>query len=107
MATSGVTTISADAGLVAPVEAMINADGTFSPSSLTVARGRTIRFTNNTNALSRTASNPHPTHTDLAGFDSAHVPAGLNYVYRFTKAGTFSFHNHADSTKTGTVTVTQ
>lgn len=107
MATGGVTTISADMGLAAPVEVTINADGTFSPSSLSVARGRTIRFTNNTNATARAASNPHPTHTDLAGFDSANVPAGLNYVYRFTRAGTFGFHNHADPTKTGTVTVTQ
>jgi len=106
MTTTSDTSISADKALVAPLEVAINADGTFTPASLTVARGRTIRFTNNTSGVARAASNPHPAHTDLAGFDSADLPAGLNYVYRFTKEGTFGFHNHADSTKTGTVTVT-
>lgn len=104
--TQGSTSIAADKVLIAPVEVSLNADGTFTPAQVTVAKGRTIRFTNNTSSTARVASNPHPTHTGLPGFDSANMPAGLNYVYRFTQAGSFGFHNHADPAKTGAVTVT-
>ncbi|MBI4281116.1 hypothetical protein HY628_02885 [Candidatus Uhrbacteria bacterium] len=105
-ATAATTSIAADKVMVAPQEVILAPDGSFSPASVTVARLRTVRFTNNTGATARVASNPHPTHTDLPGFDSANVPAGLNYVYRFSQAGTFTFHNHAVPSKTGTVTVT-
>lgn len=106
-ATGATTSIAADKSLIAPMEVVINTDGTFSPATISVARVRTIRFTNNTSGVFRLASNPHPTHTDLPGFDSAYIPSGLNYVYRFMQTGTFTYHNHADPSKTGTVTVTQ
>ncbi len=105
-ATGSVTSISADKALIGPLEVTLQADGSFSPAAITVPLGRTVRFTNATSGPARLASNPHPIHTDLPGFDSAVIPVGLNYVYRFTKAGAFTYHNHNATSKTGTVTVT-
>lgn len=104
--TSSTTSISADKVQIAPVEVTINADGTFSPSSVTVARARTVRFTNKTGATFRLGSDPHPSHTGLPGFDSAYIPIGLNYVFRFNTVGTFGYHNHAAPASVGSVTVT-
>lgn len=106
VARDGVTSISSDKVLAAPVEVSINADGTFTPSSVTVLRVRTVRFTNNTTSAARVVSDPHPGHSGLPGFDSANIPSGLNYVYRFTQSGTFGFHNEGNVTKTGSVVVT-
>lgn len=96
--------ISTDRDLRAPVEVALTADG-FSPSSVTVQQGRTVRFTNQTSAAARVVSNPHPLHNALPGFDAASTPAGLNYVYRFTRTGTWGYHHHQNSSHMGSVTV--
>jgi len=98
-------TIELDKDLRAPVEVTLNADGSFTPSSVTVSVGRAVRFTNQSGAKGRVASNPHPAHDGLPGFDSADLPAGLNYAYKFKRTGTFGFHNHLNPSMQGTVTV--
>lgn len=100
------TNINSDKGLAPPVEIAITANGGFLPLNVTVTQGRTVRWTNNTAGNFRVASNPHPAHSDLPGFDSANIPAGLNYVYKFRQAGTWGFHNHANPGVVGTVMVT-
>ncbi len=96
--------IEIDRDLAAPVEVTMGVNG-FSPATVSVKAGRTIRFTNQTGATARLASNPHPAHTDLAGFDSAFIPAGLDYVFKFKKIGAFGFHNHANPSQQGLVTI--
>lgn len=103
-ATSNNPDITTDRDLRAPVEVVLGPTG-FTPSSVTVGVGRTMRFTNSLTQTARMASNPHPGHSDLPGFDSAFVPAGLNYVYKFKRAGAFGFHHHENPSHQGTVTV--
>ncbi len=97
--------ISIDKDLQAPVEVVVNADGSFNPSTVSISAGRAVRFQNRTGSTVRVASDPHPEHNTLPGFDSAYIPNGLNYVFRFTRTGSWGFHNDSNSSKIGTVTV--
>ena len=52
------------------------------------------------------ASDPHPTHTNLSGFDQQKiVNIGGEYSYIFTKEGNFKYHNHIIPSDTGEVIV--
>ena len=87
--------------------AVVNmSDTSFSPSTLTVAVGTTVTFTNNGQGNHWPASDPHPTHTGLAGFDAKQgLATGESYSFTFTKAGTFGYHDHLNPSLRGTITV--
>jgi plastocyanin len=72
---------------------------TFSPSSVTIAVGDSVRAVNDDTA--------HHTFTDAGVFDSGDVGPNASYTYRFTKAGRFDFvcRYHASVGMKGTVTV--
>lgn len=81
-------------------------DSGYSPSSLEVPLGATVVFQNDSTVPLWTASDPHPTHTDYAEFDShANTLPGESYSFIFTKSGTFGYHNHARSIHRGIVRV--
>lgn len=88
----------------------VNVDYTdkgFTPKSITVKAGTTVVWTNNTTGLMWIASAPHPTHTDLSGFDQLKsVANGGNYSHIFTKVGNWKYHNHVGPSDTGVVVVT-
>lgn len=80
---------------------------TFSPSSLSVKNGDVVIFKNKSQAAFRPASDPHPTHTDYPAFDAKQpIPAGKSYQFKFTKVGTWKFHDHLNPSAHGSVTVT-
>jgi len=71
----------------------------FSPSTLTIAIGDSVRAVND--------DTNHHTFTDSGVFDSGDVAPSGGYTYRFTKAGTFDFvcsYHQAVGMK-GTITV--
>lgn len=79
----------------------------FSPASITVAKGATITFANNSAMPLWVASNPHPAHTDYPEFDTAEILGRMpkmeeNFSFTFEKTGTWQYHNHTASTDTGT-----
>lgn len=99
-------------------------DDGFSPASITVQVGDTVRFTNNSAGGMWVAVDEHPTHTEYDGTSTREhcadgVPtsdvfdqctrnqSGESWDYRFMKAGTFEYHNHAQASHGGTVTVTE
>ena len=83
-------------------------DTGFEPKSVTIKVGESVTWTNNTSGTVRIASDPHPLHTGLAGFDDLSGAAlGDTYTFTFTKAGTFGYHNHNSTSVKGTVTVTE
>ncbi len=83
----------------------ITANG-FSPSTVTVKQGDYVQFTNEDAAPHWPASNPHPTHTDLPGFDAKKALAtGESYRFQFTKIGTWGYHDHKNPSVGGTVIV--
>jgi len=82
------------------------ANGSFSPSVLTVTLGTTVTFRNGSLEPIWVASNPHPTHTDYPGFDSKmNIAAGQDYSFTFTQRGTWGYHNHLNPTAGGTIVV--
>jgi plastocyanin len=78
----------------------------YSPSFLKVPLGSRVAFKNASKIPMWTASDPHPTHTDYSGFDARKdYKNGEIYIFKFTKTGTFSFHNHERSLDRGIIQV--
>ncbi len=97
-------------------------DDGFSPATVTVKVGDTVRFLNNSSRGMWVGADDHPTHTSYDGtstrehcvdgaatggtFDQcAQAPVGEAWEYTFTKAGTFGYHNHVGASLTGTIVV--
>lgn len=67
----------------------------FLPKTITIEEGTTVTFTNESTGGLWVASDNHPSHSILPGFDQKEtVSAGGTYSYTFTKAGAWGFHNH-------------
>jgi plastocyanin len=99
-------------------------DAGFTPANMTVSVGDTLRFVNQASRGMWVAVDEHPTHTEYDGtatrehcvdgaalngvFDQCRQSQpGETWEYTFTKAGTFEYHNHAQSAHGGTITVTE
>lgn len=81
-------------------------DSGFSPASITIHAGDTVTWTNTSSVPSWPASDPHPSHTDLPGFDALRGLGNReSYQYTFTKVGTWGYHDHLVSFHRGTVIV--
>lgn len=81
-------------------------DEGFSPLILRIKKGDTVTFKNDSTTGLWVASNPHPTHTSLPGFDADHTLInGETYMYTFTQIGSWGFHNHLNSRFQGTIVV--
>ena len=74
-------------------------DFAFQPSSLTVAKGTAVTWTN-------TGSVGHTVTADDASFTSDTIAAGTSFSHTFDTAGTFSYHCSIHSQMKATVTVT-
>lgn len=78
----------------------------FEPKEITVKSGVSVTFVNDSTKGMWVASDAHPTHQVLPGFDQKKsVSTGGTYIYTFEKIGTWKFHNHVSSEMTGTVIV--
>ena len=106
--------INVDTSMTAQV--VLTADG-FSPKTVTIKKGGTITFVNESGSEMWVASAQHPTHTVYAGttlqehcddtvdvsFDQCKV--GNTYSFALDKVGSWKFHNHVNSSRFGTVVV--
>lgn len=83
-------------------------DSGYTPATVTVKKGTTVTWVNQSSGGMWTASAVHPTHQLLPGFDQLKsVAKGGTYDYTFTKVGTWKYHNHVNASDTGTVVVTE
>ena len=84
-------------------------DTGFDPANIQVPIDTTVRFLNQTEDQVRIASNPHPIHTDLSGFDSGKNIGEKDdfYEYIFGKKGVWKFHNHYRPDQKGSVIVVE
>lgn len=90
-----------------PVEISMTDSG-FSPATLTVKKGSTVVFKNNSTKARWPASAPHPTHTDYPGFDpKGPLAAGESWSFKFDQVGIWKYHDHLQPTLFGSVTVTE
>lgn len=105
-----------DADHKATVEILYTKDG-FDPKTITIRVGTTVAWKNLSGLPMWVASDPHPAHTDLPGFDERgiinkdfSIKKALShgtgvYEYTFTKLGTWNYHNHIYPAHRGTVIV--
>lgn len=78
----------------------------FSPESITIKMGDTVKFVNNSGSGMWPAAGPHPVHTSVPGFDAKRmIPAGDSYSFTFTKAQQVSYHNHLNPMQIGKIIV--
>ena len=81
-------------------------DTQFVPSEIVVSVGTTVKFVNNGQGLHWVASDVHPTHEALPGFDAGRgLATGESYEYTFSEVGTWSFHDHLRPSLVGSVVV--
>tara|TARA_B100000745_G_scaffold222018_1_gene148074 strand:+ start:377 stop:1168 length:792 start_codon:yes stop_codon:yes gene_type:complete len=81
-------------------------DEGFSPSTVEVSSGDTVRFVNKSSRPMWVASDNHPTHTILPTFDQFGTSAvGESYQYTFTQPGEWKYHDHVNASEVGVVIV--
>jgi|GEM_PF-2182622 len=80
-------------------------NGKFDPAALTLKTGDKVNWINRDTAAHQIASDPHPSHTLLRELESGSLATNQVFNFTFTKAGTFSYHDHLNPTIKGTVTV--
>lgn len=115
-------TVETDAGGAAPVATRmirVTEEG-FAPSALTVAKGDSVTWVNETDGTVWPASAMHPTHTVYPGsgiekcgtaeaatiFDAcAGIAPGGSWSFVFNEVGTWKYHDHLRATVFGSVTV--
>ncbi|MCR4280820.1 MAG: hypothetical protein NUV88_00590 [Candidatus Kaiserbacteria bacterium] len=93
-------------------------DAGFAPSSVTVKKGQTVRWANNSGSTVWPASAVHPSHavypqksaSDCLGssFDACKgLAQGESWDFKFDYAGEWKYHNHLNGAQKGAVTVTE
>ena len=81
----------------------------FSPVTLTVKKGTTVKFVNTSGQKMSVASDPHPSHTNYPEFDQfkSDAKGKDEYSFVFDKAGAWGYHDHFKASNKGTVVVTE
>lgn len=93
-------------------------DSGFVPSSITIKKGQTVRWANNSGSKVWPASAVHPSHavypqkvaSDCLGssFDACRgLSQGESWDFTFDYAGEWKFHDHLNSSWRGSVTVSE
>lgn len=78
----------------------------FSPASITVSVGTTVRFVNKDFQLHWPASGVHPTHQVCAGLDALRpVNPEESYSFKFSVAKTCPIHDHLNPVTKGSIVV--
>lgn len=84
---------------------MITEDG-FSPATLKITLGTEVVWLNTDGSPHRIAANPVSTHSSLKSLDSkTNIDTNDKYLYTFTQAGTFKYHDELHPTTNGTIIV--
>ncbi len=78
----------------------------FTPSEITIRVGDSISFSSDAGKNFWPASDPHPTHDYVSGFDPGKelLPSDT-WKFTFTTPGTWRYHDHIDLTHRGKVNV--
>jgi len=77
----------------------------YNPSKVTVKVGQKITFTNNSGAAATVSSDPHPAHTLFPVVNLGPFQDGDTHTLVIDKPGTYTYHNHLNSSQKGTIVV--
>lgn len=84
---------------------IILTDNGFSPSSYTSKSGNSVTIQNNSSSTLGFYSDNHPTHTKNTELNVGNIEPGESKTVVLTNIGTWGFHNHLNSSETGSITV--
>lgn len=79
----------------------------FVPQSITVKPGTLVVWKNMSGTMVTVNSAPHPTHSLYPFLNLGQFADGASVQVTFGKPGTYNYHNHLNSSQTGTVVVEQ
>lgn len=80
----------------------------YTPQDVTIKKGEAVTFRNDSTTSIWPASNDHPSHTELSGFDALRsLKKGESYSYTFDAVGSWDYHDHNNPSFSGTITVTE
>jgi len=110
--------VTATVGVNVPAEVITFTDNGFVPSTVTVKKGQTVRWANNSGSKVWPASAVHPSHavypqksaSDCLGssFDACRgLAQGESWDFTFNYVGEWKFHNHLNASQWGAVIVTE
>lgn len=108
--TNGNGNENADNSVIIPpptTQAVTISSSGITPRTFTIDVGTVVTFQNQDSVSHQISSNPHPSHSDLPGFDLV-IGAGVSRSFTFSRAGNWGYHDHLspfDSKFQGTVTV--
>ena len=80
-------------------------DSGFSPNSITLKVGEKVEFKNNSSANVQVNSAVHPTHQLFPELNIGVIAPNETKSVTFTKAGTYKYHNHLNTSQTGQIVV--
>ncbi len=88
----------ASTGSVGTIGATITiANGSVSPSQVTISVGQSVRFVNNDGRSRDMSSDPHPNHTYCPSLNRGIICTGQSRdSFGFAAAGSCGFHDHND-----------
>lgn len=91
---------------VAQVAYVSITDQGFVPSEITITRGTSVVWRNETTDPHQIASNPYPERNDLPSLNSSsQLEPSAEYSYTFDKTGTFGYHDYLRPAMSAQVTV--
>jgi len=96
---------SANSSTLAAESTITYSDSGFSPSSLSVKSGTTVTIRNTSGSSIQFDSDPHPAHTANPELNVGVVVAGESKTFTVTTKGSHAYHDHFDSSQTGTIVV--
>jgi len=86
-------------------------DSGFSPATLTIKAGDSVTWTNERSQTVYVAPDNHPDHQKYSGVwdddGTGQIETDESYTMTFTDAGTYTYHDHLDSSRAGTIIVTE
>lgn len=77
----------------------------FSPKTLTISQGAKVIWTNESGAKATVNSDDHPSHKKFPFLNLGSFDNGQTLEVVFDSPGTYTYHNHLNSSQTGTVVV--
>jgi plastocyanin len=80
-------------------------DDGFSPTSVKIKAGETVKIKNTSSRAVEFSSDPHPVHTDNRELNLGPIQAGESVNLKVMNKGTWGYHNHLDENESGTIVV--
>ena len=82
-------------------------DESFQPETISIKKGESVTWVNNSDNNHMIASDPHPQHETLPGlYSPEQLKPGDAYTYTFSESGTYTYHDELNPLRVkGTVIV--